>query len=55
MFSLPSGQFQPNPHDHSPQDFRQLRVREGQGPKPEVGRRVGHRAKAELDRVDGLH
>ncbi len=27
---------------------------QGQGPKPEIGRRVGDRAEAELDGVNGL-
>ena len=44
-----------NPHDHVPEDLRQLCVGEGEGPEPEVGGRVGDGAEDVLDRVDALH
>ena len=52
--NLPSGECQSNPHDHGPENFRELGVGQGQSPQAEVGGRVGHGAQAKLDGVDGL-
>ena len=51
---LPSTHAQPDPHDHVPEDFGQLGVRQRQGPQTEVGCSVRHRPERVLDGVNAL-